>query len=195
VFRGRGEDTGDPLFGFLDCIGQDNRNDLKNLEIEFNVPRSVHVRPDGIVTNPGGHPWWTCKVLPQYHYHNAYPDPLDYEVQPAIEACFKILGSYGGVLNLTLDVYHDTLPGTKGGVDRWNSWSAALLDLIEDFNRQYTTRRVLVKWRGSFKQKLYAHYEKDLRRDWEILEARDDPGHEEKHFILRRRLLEPVRAS
>jgi hypothetical protein len=133
--------------------------------------------------------WWACKVSPQYHYRTAHPAALGYEAEPAMEAYFRILGS--GVLHyqliLVLYVYHEDLPLTTVSVDRWNSWSAALPDLIKDFNRQFTASRVTIMREVASKKDLYAQYEKDFRKTWNILWAEDGPGHIATDLVLHRK--------
>lgn len=113
TFRFLGENNWNPLYGFLQSIGEENRHNLRSLEIAMHKPKQLWQHLDGTCTDHT--PWWRlCEVVPRPMrsqnssalFKEGFVDYLD----PAIEACFRILGRRKSTLTLRLILWKDYLP-------------------------------------------------------------------------------------
>lgn len=107
-----------PLYTFLQMIGEENRRSLRNLEIPMSKPKQCWQHSDGTRTSRTSLDNWRFrKVIPQSTYLQSYSTPVvegpvDH-LDPAIEACFRILGNDRPALRLTLILDEHFLPGVE----------------------------------------------------------------------------------
>ena len=184
TFRFMGDDNWSPLYAFLVMIGPENRRNLRNLEIQMPKPKQVLQHPDGTRTSLDD--WPFSEVIPfnrRLLYHST-PDEdgcVDH-LDPAIEACFRILGKSRPALTLTLRLNRHLLPGLfpyKHPQD-FNYFSMDLPVMIEKPRQELTTgsdgkSQVDVLWKGECLRDRFAHHaDKQIRGNrWVIVERED----------------------
>jgi hypothetical protein len=89
----------DPFYGWLDLIREENCSYLQKISLELGKPEYLNSNNLGIRTLGRRHDFRRQKVV--YCSQPREADALDF-VDPAIEACFRILGMHGPRLQLTL---------------------------------------------------------------------------------------------
>lgn len=149
-----------PLYGFLQLIGEENRRNLRNLEMKMLQPSKLWQHADGTCTS--NKPLWRfCEVVPQPTRFGSSSAPfeegfVDY-LDPAIEACFRILGRSKSTLTLRLILDEHLLPGVELMSDEQHAdaytFKLDLPRLIETYRRRLTSGpdaagSVDVLWQG-----------------------------------------------
>ena len=113
TFRFMGRNNWSPLYKFLVTIGQENRRNLQSLEMQMPKPIRVLEHSDG--TRSSLDDWPLRKAIPCNTHLGSHSttniggwvDHLD----PAIEACFRMLGKNRPALTLMLRLDRNHLPG------------------------------------------------------------------------------------
>ena len=152
-----------PLYSFLEMIGEENRNKLRRLEMSIFQPQHVYQYPDGTRTTMDG--WRFREAIPQSSFARSFPatavdqEPRRVEhLDPAIEACFRILGTRRLPLTLVLILGMHILPGVPPPHDPYAGEPTYVFGLdmpifIESCRKSFTviddtTSLVEVLWRG-----------------------------------------------
>jgi len=160
TFRFLGTNNWNPLYGFLEIIGEENRYSLRSLEMAMPKPKQVWQHADGTCTSRIE--WWRlCEVIPRPMrfqssstlFEEGFVDHLD----PAVEACFRILGRSKSTLTLRLILEKHLLPGVEFIFDQQHPkiylFELDLPILIDTCRRDLTSNtdaagRVDVLWQG-----------------------------------------------
>jgi hypothetical protein len=220
TFYFKGDEVWNPLYFFLQSIGDYNRSFLRNISVEVKMP--THLSQDRYgarITHEYG--------LPFHIVHSSARDPpprvqyprrqtlheydrLFQVLDPAIQACFRLLGFDGPPMLLNLDMKGRGIPGTRVFLDSTEANSALpdLPDFVESLRQEFA-RRVTVLWNG-YGQKIFFEEARDqiLHKGWEIVETREEeiplpswlvgrpllPPHLMTHFTLRRTVIETVQS-
>ena len=209
TFRFMGDNNWSPLYTFLVMIGQENRRNLQSLEMQMPKPQQVLQHPDGTRTTLDD--WPFCEVIPFNTHLRSYSTPsaegwVDH-LDPAIEACFRILGKDRPALTLMLRLDRHHLPGVHVMTDYHfpdlYNFNLDLPVMIEKFRQDFTTKsdgtsQVEVLWKGECKRDQFAD-QTELIQDsgWLIVEreeshiGQDSTGDHESFmgFTLRRKEL------
>ena len=207
TFRFMGGNNWSPLYAFLVMIGQENRRNLQSLEMQMPKPQQVLQHPDGTRTSLDD--WPFCKVIPFNTHLRRFSTPsvegwVDH-LDPAIEACFRILGKDRAALTLMLRLDRHHLPGVHVVTDHpfpnLYKFNLDLPVMIEKFRQDFSvssdgTSHVEVLWKGECKRDQFAD-RTELIQDsgWLIVERaemyidQDSTGHYESFmgFTLRRK--------
>ncbi|CAG8972554.1 hypothetical protein HYALB_00011404 [Hymenoscyphus albidus] len=175
-----------PINSWLQVIGSQNRGYLTCLEIEMHAPMHVKQKSDGArVDAPINCPWTRYEIVSQRHPRLYLPKEGPIEgivenINPAIECFFKILGSEGLNLKVTL-LTHAWFPGSQPRREEErvcpeSSWFGMDLPiLIEIFRRLYTMNgggrpRIDVLWKASLLARLYAKKKREIEAPgWQIV--------------------------
>ena len=209
TFRFLGHNNWSPLYTFLVMIGQENRRNLQTLEMQMAKPQQVLQHPDG--TRTSSDCWPFCKVIPFNTHLRSYSTPdakgwVDH-LDPAIEACFRILGKNRPALTLMLKLDRHHLPGVHVMTDHYFPdlyyFNLDLPVMIEKIRQDFTvnsdgTSQVEVLWKGECKRDQFAD-QTELIQDsgWLIVEREEiymGPASTGDHesfmgFTLRRKAL------
>ena len=155
-------------------IGQENRRNLKSLEMQMPRPLLVLEHSDG--TRSFLADWPLSKAVPCNTHLGSYStfsmggwvNHLD----PAIEACFCILGKNRPALTLMLRLDRDHLPGVHVIIGYpfpdMHEFGLKLSVVIEKFRQDFTvnsdgTSQVEVLWKGECKRDLFAEQTKFIQ--------------------------------
>ncbi|KAL9117177.1 MAG: hypothetical protein Q9187_006289 [Circinaria calcarea] len=210
TFSFAGDHNWSPLYMFLQMIGEKNRGHLRDLVLHIDRPEQVRQHLDGTYTSL--EPWYSSRVCPSDEVPLGQLSPavegIVERLDPAIKACFRILGRSGPPLTLTLTIDRGYLPGVwlqlAGEHSYYFDWSMVGPDTIERFRQAFTNTsgqasRVDVLWKGDCHKKDFARQMELVQRvGWEIVDLKEA---EENHynythprqrtiFILRRKSLE-----
>lgn len=185
-------DPWDPLYSFLYTIGNRNRSHLRYVEAEISRPLGLFKDSDGTFSRLVTGSNWLRKVYardqhariyPPVHDQQYYGPTVDY-VSPAIEAVFRILGSEGSKLQLSLQLEFANLPKTtldSGGQSR--GWSWEVPDHIESMRKQFGVHsngaevRVDVYWKVMFFKSEFESKTREIENDgWDLLKTQDTIG-------------------
>jgi len=204
TFRFTGDQNWSPLYAFLQRIGEESRDSLRSLELQMPQPQRVWQYPDGTRTSLTSWPFREVIAQSAYLQSNSPPcaegkvDHLD----PAIEACFRILGKNRSSLSLVLLLDMDLLPGLTmfhdphSGED-WD-FSLDLPVVIEKCRQELTadsgaTSKVEVLWKGECLRDRSTSQTKLIQdKGWVILDAKEGYIHHDRYpkftmlFTLRR---------
>lgn len=159
TFRFLGDRLWSPLYAFLRMIREESRNSLRSLEVEVCHPGRVWQHTDGTRAYPGR--WSHEEVIPRsafsqrcsLHFEEGLVEHLD----PAIEACFRVIGNRRSSLSLILQLDEGLFPGLAEWRDEQHGDDSVLnLDLplmIETCRQELTGEsgfpsRVEVLWKG-----------------------------------------------
>lgn len=205
TFRFTGDRNWSPLYAFLQMIGEESRDSLRSLELQMPQPQRVCQYADGTRTSLTAWPFREVVAQSACLQRNSPPfaegrvDHLD----PAIEACFRILGKNRSPLSLVLVLDMHLLPGLvmfhdpHSGED-WN-FSLDLPVVIEKCRQELTadsgaTSKVEVIWKGECWRDQFTGQTKLIQDNgWEILEAKEVFTHHDRYplftmlFTLRRK--------
>lgn len=181
-----------PLYTFLRTIGKENRDALRSLEVGMPKPEQIKQQPDGTLTTL--HDWRFNEVISasalwldylatsakeSFVAKERFVDRFD----PAIEACFRILGKDRPplVLNLLTDLHF--LPGVQVLYDEQHKddffFGLQVPNLIERCRQELTTgsdgsSRVQVLWKGECKREHFgSQLELIQNAGWEVMAAKD----------------------
>ena len=161
---------------FLSIIGPANRAALRRLTTPMMIPSSLWQGGDGVrVTSPD---WSTArvlacpsKVLPRDIEQNSgrWFGRCDEELDPAIEACFRLLGRRRTPLELVLVQEPGYLPGMLG------DHGQRTVKKIEHYRRKHTQEAsgratVDVLWEGSCATQTFLRQEMLVRKSFDILD-------------------------
>jgi len=204
TFHIGGTQVWNPLYGFLDMIGSRNRSLLRKISVELDKPERLRTDDHGARLICRQHRFPFQRVVSCGHKKDEDDRNRGaYLADPAIEACFRILGTAGSTLEMELQLKPPFLPGVNVWVDDPSSsdeaghpwYSLELPDFIERCRREFAPGVELL-WTGIGKQDLFLEsVEKIEARGWEILETRaecrvppcwDVFPHIKLHFIVRR---------
>lgn len=187
TFRFLGTNNWSPLYGFLQMIGQENRHNLRNLEMATPKPEQVWQHADGTCTSR--EQWRLCEVVPRPMrlqnlsalFEEGFVDYLD----PAVEACFRILGRSKSTLTLRLVLEKHLLPGVELIFDDQHPeaylFRLDLPVLIETCRRDLTSTtdaagRVDVLWQGEcLKEKFDEQIELIRDQGWLVVNTARGP--------------------
>ena len=217
TFRFVGDDNWSPLYMFLQMIGEKNRGHLRDLVLRMPKPEQVWQHLDGTYTSLGMFDntyaslgsWYSRRVCPSDEVPIGQLSPavegtVD-RLDPAIKACFRILGRSGPPLTLTLMMDRGLLPGVQLLFNEQHphyfDWSMVVPDIIERFRQAFTNTsgqasRVEVLWKGKCPKEAFARQMELVQRvGWEIADLKE--AEEKNHnytqtltiFILRRKSL------
>lgn len=183
-------DTWDPLYCFLLTIGERNRAHLQYLEAD--IGESSGVTKDAttgtIISYVKRLPWMRrvhardthARIYPPAQHGCLSPTPMVNYISPAIEAVFRILGSEGSRIRLSLSMNMDSFPGSIVGDDGLlYGWSCEVPDYVEHMRKRFTSSpggeaRVDVLWKGTgFKSHFLLRFERFEKEGWELLEMED----------------------
>ena len=208
TFRFMGDRTWSPFYVFLEMIGKTNRDSLRSVELQISQPQQVWQHADGTCTSLNT--WPSREVIAQSPYLQRNSPPLsegivDY-LDPAIEACFHILGKDRSPLSLVLVLDMHLLPGLVVFHDPHSGYIWLFgLDLpivIERCRQELTansgaTSMVEVLWKGECWSDQFTSQTKLIHdKGWLIVEAKEGYMHHDRHnripkstmlFTLRRK--------
>ena len=185
TFRFAGDRTWSALYVFLQMIGEESRDSLRSLELQIPQPQRVWQYADGTYTSLTDWPFREVIAQSAYLQRNSPPfaegrvDHLD----PAIEACFRILGRNRLPLSLVLELDMHFLPGLTMFHDphSYGDWDFSL-DLpvvIEKCRQELTadsgaTSKVEVLWKGECWRDQFTRQTKRIQdKGWVILDAKE----------------------
>ena len=185
TFRFMGDHNWSPLYTFLVMIGPENRRNLRSLEMQMSKPKQVLQHPDGTRTSLDY--WPFCEVVPFNTQLRSYSTPsvegLVDHLDPAIEACFRILGKNRPALTLMLRLDRHHLPGMHLLTDHHFPdlyyFNLDLPVMIEKFRQDFTansngTSQVEVLWKGECKRDQFADLAGPIQdRGWLIVEKEE----------------------
>ncbi|EPE34006.1 hypothetical protein GLAREA_07019 [Glarea lozoyensis ATCC 20868] len=209
AFHFGGNPVWNPFYGWLDLIGLKNRSYLRKISLEI-------VRPQAFIANH-----LDIRVLAlarlDFDFRRqklvSCSEPTEESdllfLDPAIEACFRILGMHGPQLLLKLFLAPLFLPGVHvlwpNFHDRdsecWSSLSLHIPRSIEEYRKKFSSRADVV-WFGMGRKEFFYAQADDIRENgWEILETKDmldgfvyNP-HWETYFMVRRTCSSPLGTS
>ncbi|KAN0102186.1 hypothetical protein V8E51_012696 [Hyaloscypha variabilis] len=198
TFHFGGSQVWNPFYGWLDLIGLENRSYLQKISLELVKPEYLNSNNLGIRTLGRTRDFRRQKVVSCSQ--PTEEDALDF-VDPAIEACFRILGVHGAQLQLTLLLAPPFLPGVNVWVANPETyepefWPWYSLDIPRNIERCRTEflSRADVLWFGKGRKDMFFKQTEEIReKGWEVLETKDmrrvSPRFDywETYFILRRR--------
>ncbi|EPE30578.1 hypothetical protein GLAREA_03545 [Glarea lozoyensis ATCC 20868] len=175
----------DIVYSFLSIIGDKNRFSLRRLEVDVPWPTILIKDEMGVVTAWRRRREWNSRVYEPATYDNSIYPPyehlcgigVDYTA-PAIEAVFRILGSEGSKLQLSLLPTGMYQPGSSDPDTQQCCGNAEILDHVERMRRQYCVRgafsRVDVLWKTKTHVKGGAKVVKDLEDGgWDVNTTKD----------------------
>ena len=207
TFRFLGHDNWNPLYAFLHMIGEENKSNLRILEMEMHEPKQVRQHPDGTLTDTNY--WRFRRVLALSPRLQTTPIPylngqIEY-LDPAIEACFRILGKDRPALTLMLILTPHYLPGVRVMLDEQNPedyfFSLDIPVMIEKFRQDLTANsgtksRVEILWKGGcFRDRFVDQIKLIQNSGWMIIDAKEECTHRDTYpvfmmlFTLRRKEL------
>lgn len=177
TFRFGGKEVWNPLYGFLRRIDETSRGLLRNIEVEMQTPEQLETDEHGvrIITRCVNYPY-------QRVVSCGHRDVEDYEqgahfLDPAIEACFRILGKREAPLEMKLFLQWSYLPGvnTHGGENDCAPWySMEIPDYIESARSRFATS-VNVLWVGATSGRMFKEKRTEIEeRGWNILETEEE---------------------
>lgn len=177
TFRVTGYDVWNPFYRVLKTIGNENRSKLRRLIVNIPRPKRLEQDSHGVRkmfewympferVHSCGHP--EIRTLDSEHHY----------LDPAIEACFRILGKPGSNITLEIVLPAGFVPGAEVWIESqvpdfycWNS--IEILDSIERSRKEFGSR-VEVVWKGSGLRHLFLQQKELIQeRGWEILEAKE----------------------
>ena len=205
TFRFTGDQNWSPLYAFLQMIGEECRDSLRSLELQMSQPQRVWQYADGTRTSLFS--WPFPEVIAQSAYLQSN-SPLFAEgkvdhLDPAIEACFRILGKNRSSLSLVLELDMHLLPGLTmlydphSGGD-WD-FSLDLPVVIEPCRQELTadagaTSKVEILWKGECGRDQFTSQTKLIQdKGWVIVDAKERYIHHDRYpkftmlFTLRRK--------
>ncbi|KAI9722634.1 MAG: hypothetical protein M1812_001565 [Candelaria pacifica] len=104
-----------PLYTFLRTIGKANRDALRSLEVCMPKPERIRQHSDGTLTTL--HDWQFIEVISAsalwHNYLTPHVERFVDRFDPAIEACFRLLGKDRPQLTLSLLLDINFLPGVQ----------------------------------------------------------------------------------
>ncbi len=193
TFRFMGQGNWNPLYVFLGMIGEDNRGNLRSIEMHMPKPDQVWQHADGTCTSRDD--WRFREVKPQSthwllergkstSYVEGYVDHFD----PAIEACFRVLGKIrSGRLTLTMMLDRDRIPGVELYFDEQHPdscrFDVKFPVVMEELRQEFTTAsQVQILWKGKTGWRdRYAERKELIRKTgWEIIDEQE--GEIQTHF-------------
>lgn len=188
TFRFFGDRNWSPLYSFLEMIGQSNRDSLRYLEVRVPQPERLWQHADGTRTTIMS--WPFREVVPRSRFlppdSPPFAEQVDH-VDPAIEACFRVIGKRTSPLSLVLDLDNFLLPGVTlyddphSGGD-W-TFSMDMPTVVEAVRNEFTAddnlhSNVQVRWKGEYTRDQFKNHATAIEeKGWMVLEAR------EKHFF------------
>ena len=205
TFHFTGERIWSPFYVFLQMIGKKSRDSLRSVELHMSQPQRVWQHADGTRTSLNTWPFREVVAQSRYLQRNSPPlaegrvDHLD----PAIEACFHILGKDRSPLSLVLVLDMHLLPGLVMFHDPHSGqdWEFGL-DIpvvIERCRQELTaasgaTSMVEVLWKGECWRDRFTSQTKLIHdKGWVIVEAKEGYIHHDRYpkstmlFTLRRK--------
>jgi hypothetical protein len=205
TFHFGGTEVWNPFYGWLDLIGLKNRSYLQRLSLEL-------VKPECLVSNNIGIRSLRSRTLDfRRQKVVSCSEPTEEDdlrfVDPAIEACFRILGMHGPQLQLKLFLAPPFLPGVNVYWPDPDSYEPELrpwLSLevprsIEKYRREFLSRADVL-WFGRGRKDMFDKQADEIReKGWEILETENGPHSSlphkywEKYFMVRWGCLGPLR--
>ena len=166
IFRFMGANSWNSLYVFLQMIGEENKRNFRNLEMEILTPKPLWQHPDGTLTTL--HSWRFREVTPfdprfQSNSTPIVPGLVD-RLDLAIEACFRIFGKDRSSLTLILILNKYYLPGVQVMFDEQYEYcfSLDLPLMIENFRQDLianpgATSQVEVLWKGECLRDYFAN--------------------------------------
>lgn len=197
TFHFGGSQVWNPFYGWLDLIGEENCSYLQKISLELVKPEYLNSNTLGIRTLGRRHDFRRQKVV--YCSQPIEADALDF-VDPAIEACFRIIEMHSPRLQLTLLLAPPFLPGMNIWVanpqtykpELWPWYSLDIPKSIERSRAEFSSR-VDVLWFGKGRKDMFFKQTEEIReKGWEVLETKDvhhvSPlfDYWETYFVLRR---------
>ena len=205
TFRFTGDRIWSPFYLFLQMIGKKSRDSLRSVELQMSQPRRLWQHADGTRTSPNTFPFREVIAQSRYLQRNSPPlaeGRVDH-IDPAIEACFHILGKDRFPLSLVLVLDMHLLPGLVMLHDPHSGrdWEFGL-DMpvvIERCRQELTansgaTSMVEVLWKGECWRDGFTSQTKLIHdKGWVIVEAKEGYIHHDRYpqftmlFTLRRK--------
>ena len=184
------------LYVFLQMIGEDNRSHLQSLDLHLPKPTQVWQHADGTRTSLTS--WQFRQVIPQSEYLQRYSAPVAEgmvdHVDPAMEACFRILGKTGSALSLVLRLDPHLLPGAQMMFDEQHPdshhFGLDLPILIEHLRRDFTAdsgtaSRVDVLWKGECLRDRFTDQMGRIQdQGWVIVDQAEGSVGHDRHAVL-----------
>ena len=144
TFQFAGDSTWDPLYAFLQMIGENNRRSLRSLELDIPMPKMLWQHSDGTCTTLDK--WCVRKVVARPAYEqkssSSFEEGLVEHLEPAIEACCRILGSNRPSLTFRLNLQRHYLPGMEVPGDEYDDsyrFGLELPTMIEKYRSGWTS--------------------------------------------------------
>lgn len=178
TFHFGGSQVWNPCYGWLDLIGQENCSYLQRISLELVKPEYLNSNNLGIQTFGRRRDFRRQKVVSCSQPTAKYT--LDF-VDPAIEACFRILGKHGAPLQLKLLLAPPFLPGVNIWVgnpqtyepELWPWYSLDIPRNIEKYRAEFASR-VDVLWFGKGRKDMFFKHAEEIReKGWEVIETKD----------------------
>jgi hypothetical protein len=176
----------DIVYSFLSIIGGKNRSSLRYLEVDVPWPTVLVKDEMGIVTAWKRRREWKRRVYESRQYDNSLYPPYDHFVKgcgvdyaaPAIESVFRILGTEGSKLELSLLFTGSYIPGSNDPHTQENCGNAEIPDHVERMRRRYCVKgdvsRVEILWKTHTHAKGGAKVVKDLEDGgWDVTATKD----------------------
>ena len=204
-FHFTGDTDWSRVYMFLRMIGPVNRGYLRSLSVPIAQPKKVLHQEGGVCTTSDD--WRTAKVVfcpypKATHRDGGTLEGLLDDVDPATEACFKLLGNKGPPLKMTLVMHPYYLPdvfekdGSHGAFrSKWDYSASSLPMMVEHWRREYTghgdgSKRIEVVWSGTCKVDRWMKDFWLIRRQWELVSQTSSPSTlplegREMHFVVR----------
>lgn len=184
TFEFAGNCTWDPLYAFLQMIGEENRRSLRSLQLGIPMPKRLWQYPDGTRTTQD--PWSVRKVVarPAYLQNSSslFKEGFVEDVDPAIEPCFRLLGSNRPSLTFRLNLRIHYLPGLDVSGDPYDEgfrWGLELPIMLEKYASELTSSGsagslVDVLWRGECDRKDFLEQQQRLLESgWIIVDMKE----------------------
>ena len=207
TFRFTGDSNWNPLYAFLQMIGEENRRRLRSLEMQIPQPMHVWQHADG--TRTSMHGWRFSEVIAQGAFAQSSSLSIVGQIKmvdhldPAIEACFRILGKNRPSLSFVLVLDRHYLPGVRVMYDEQHRYAYCFsLDMpvmIEKCRQHFTadhgvTSQVEVLWKGECIRDQFTKQTTLIQdKGWVIVEAKEGYIHHDRYpldtmlFTLRRK--------
>lgn len=187
TFHFVGGNNWNPLYAFLQMIGEENRYSLRSIKMQMCKPKQVWQHLDGTRTSLDS--WLFREVIPPIEYMHRHSTPivkgLVDNLDPAIEACFRILGKNRPALTLMLILDRHYLPGVEVLFDEQHPdryrFSMDLPVMMETFRQDFTAdsgtaSRVEILWQGECLKDQFTDQTKLIQESgWEIMDVKE--GH------------------
>jgi len=184
TFKFAGDRTWDPLYAFLQLIGERNRRSLGSLELDIPGPKRLWQYSDGTCTTLDR--WCVRKVVAQPAYlqksASLFQEGFVDELDPAIGPSFRVLGGHRSSLTFRLNLQRYYVPGMERPGDEYDDgfrWGLELPIIMEKYTSELTSSGsagslVDVLWHGECERELFLEQQQLLLESgWIIVDVKE----------------------